>query len=169
MPSEPRFFSVGYVARAHGLGGEVWVNAPRRTALPPLDEVTHVFLDVRRTGRVLRSFRFHRGGLLLTLEGCADREAAEALRGRQVFILMQEQQLNANEYYTEDLLGLRVLSEEGEHLGELVEVLPTGANDVYRVVRGEEELLLPAITTVIRNVDVGKGEMLVCVLPGLRA
>ena len=48
-----------------------------------------------------------------------------------------------------------------------MQVLPTGANDVYRVVNGEEELLLPAITTVIRSVDIGNGEVVVRLLPGL--
>jgi|TARA_B100001971_G_scaffold158506_1_gene148300 16S rRNA processing protein RimM len=168
-PTEPRFFSVGTVARAHGVRGEVWVHVPRRTALPPLDEVTHMFVGPDRIGWALRSFRFHRGGMLLVLEGCADRTAAEALRGQEVSIPMQAQDpLDADEYFVEDLLGLRVRSEKGEQLGELVEVLPTGANDVYRVVDGQEELLLPAISTVIRAVDMDNGEMVVRLLPGLR-
>ncbi len=168
--SEPRFFFVGHVARAHGVNGEVWVNVPRRTELPSLDDVTHVFLGSGRSRWALRSFRFHRSGLLLMLEGCGDRAAAEELRGQQVSIPMHKQQaLNADEYYVEDLIGLSVCTEQGEHLGELVEVLPTGANDVYRVVRDEEELLIPAITTVIRLVDVGNGEMVVRLLPGLRS
>ena len=168
-PAEPRFFSVGTVARAHGVRGEVWVNVHGRTALPPLDDVTHVFIGFDRIGWVLSSFRFHRGGMLLVLEGCDDRKAAEALRGQEVSIPMQAQDpLDADEYFVEDLLGLRVRSEKGEQLGELVEVLPTGANDVYRVVDGQEELLLPAISTVIRAVDMDNGEMVVRLLPGLR-
>lgn len=167
-PSEPRFFSVGHVARAHGVRGEVWVNVDRHTALPPLDDVTHVYLGSGRSGWVMHSFRFHRGGLLLMLEGCDNRDAAEALRGQEVAIPMLEHQaLKTHEYYVDDLLGLSVCNERGEYLGELMEVLPTGANDVYRVVKDEEELLLPAITTVIRSVDVGNGEVVVRLLPGL--
>ena len=64
---------------------------------------------------------------------------------------------------------MNVRTEHGENLGELVQVLPTGANDVYRVVGVEGELLLPAITTVIRSVDVDNGEMVVCLLAGLRS
>lgn len=170
MTSEPRFFSVGHVARAHGVRGEVWVNVPQRTALPSLEDVTHVLLGAGRIFRAMHSFRFHRGGLLLMLEGCDDRTAAEALRGQQVSIpMLRQHALNLNEYYVEDLVGLSVRTERGDNLGELVEVLPTGANDVYRVVGVEGELLLPAITTVIRSVDVDNGEMVVRLLPGLRS
>ena len=53
-------------------------------------------------------------------------------------------------------------------MGKLVEVLPTGANDVYRVVGSGAELLLPAIDSVIRSVDVSKDEMVVRLIPGIR-
>lgn len=168
--SEPRFFSVGYIGRAHGVRGEVWVNVPNRTVVPPLEDVTHVGLGAGRKLRAMQSFRFHRGGILLMLEGCDDRTAAEALRGEQVSIpTFGQQSLKLNEYYVEDLVGLSVRTENGENLGELVQVLPTGANDVYRVVGVEGELLLPAITTVIRSVDVDNGVMVVCLLAGLRS
>ena len=58
--------------------------------------------------------------------------------------------------------------EDGENVGKLVEVLPTGANDVYRVVGSGAELLLPAIDSVIRSVDVSKDEMVVRLIPGIR-
>ena len=168
--SEPRFFSVGYVGRAHGVRGEVWVSVPKRTAVPPLEDVKHVFLGAGRKLRAMRSFRFHRGGILLMLEGCDDRTAADALRGQQVSIpILEQHSLKLNEYFVEDLVGMNVRTEHGENLGELVQVLPTGANDVYRVVGVEGELLLPAITTVIRSVDVDNGEMVVCLLAGLRS
>ena len=167
-PSEPRFFSIGYIARPHGVRGEMWVKVDRHAGLPPLDGVTHVYLGAVRSGWVLQSFRFHLGGLLLMLEGCDNRDAAETMRGQEVVIPMLEQQvLETHEYYVDDLLGLSVCDEQGEYLGELMQVLPTGANDVYRVVNGEEELLLPAITTVIRSVDIGNGEVVVRLLPGL--
>ena len=165
-----RFFSVGFVARAHGVRGEVWVNLPRRTALPLLDEITHVFLGCGRSRMKIISFRFHRGGLLLMLDGCGDRKAAEVLRGQEVFIQSYKQEsLKTGEYYVDDLIGLNVRTEQGEYLGELVEVLPTGANDVYRVLKSGDELLIPAITTVIRAIELGKGELVVRLLPGLRS
>ena len=65
-------------------------------------------------------------------------------------------------------MGLRVVTTEGEELGELVEVLVTGANDVYRVVGAAGEVLLPAIAQVVRNVDLPARSMLVWLMPGLR-
>ena len=74
-----------------------------------------------------------------------------------------------NEYFIADLIGLRVTSDEGEDLGEIEDVLQTGANDVY-VVKSEsgEEILFPAIKECIKEVDIEAGTMLVHVLPGLR-
>ena len=77
--------------------------------------------------------------------------------------------LKENEYFIADLIGLSVVSVEGEELGILEDVLSTGANDVYVVKKeGTPDLLLPAIKDCIRNVDFDSQTMTVYVLPGLR-
>ena len=77
--------------------------------------------------------------------------------------------LEQGEYYHYQLVGLTVLTDEGENLGSLSEVLETGSNDVY-IVRSVDgsEILLPAITQVIKKVDLAAGTMLVHLLDGLR-
>jgi 16S rRNA processing protein RimM len=76
--------------------------------------------------------------------------------------------LAEGEYYHHQLLGLRVVSDEGQFLGRITKILDTTANEVY-VVRPDSgpEILLPAIEEVILVIDVDKGEMQVHVLPGL--
>ena len=71
-------------------------------------------------------------------------------------------------YYHHQLIGLAVFTEEGEHLGELTEVLETGANDVYVVTGPQGELLLPVIADVIRSVDLESHRLTVHLLEGLR-
>ena len=77
-------------------------------------------------------------------------------------------ELQEDEYFIGDLIGLHVEDEEGNALGVLRDVLETGANDVYLVSRpGEKDLMLPAIKDCIREVDLESGIMRVRVLPGL--
>ena len=90
-------------------------------------------------------------------EGCEDPETAMLLRGMQVAIPRDAlPQTEANEFYWADLIGLRVINGAAEDLGEVTEVLETGANEVL-VVHGERERLIPFIADVIRKVDLDAG------------
>ena len=112
--------------------------------------------------------RKHQKYLILGLAGFASREAADLLREQYVMVpLADAVPLEDGEFYLFQAIGLRVLSEDGDHLGEVVEVIETGANDVY-VVRGESgELLLPAIDECVIDVDIEAGTMTVHVMDGL--
>jgi len=100
---------------------------------------------------------------LLQIEGISTRNDAEALRGTVVRIdRSQAAPLDEDEYYHFEILGLRVVDEEGHDLGTVVEILETGANDVYVVQRPDgSELLLPAIRSVILEVDLEHQRMVV--------
>ena len=76
--------------------------------------------------------------------------------------------LKKDEYFVADLIGMRVVTEEGEPFGTLKDVMVTGANDVYVVEReGMPEVLLPAIRECIRNVDMEQGVITVHIMEGL--
>ena len=80
----------------------------------------------------------------------------------------RELKIRQVKFFITDLIGLNVVTDEGETLGTLTDVMETGANDVYCVKTPEgKELLLPAIRDCILDVDLDKEEMLVHVLPGL--
>jgi 16S rRNA processing protein RimM len=118
----------------------------------------------------MEGFRLHQGRVLLKLEGCDDRTAAEALRGAFVQVPIEEAiPLDEGEYYEHQIVGLAVWTAKGEALGEVVEILYTGANDVY-VVRGldRSEILIPAIAGVILKVDLEAGRLVVELPEGLR-
>ena len=110
-----------------------------------------------------------RGYPCIVFEGYEDRTAADVLRGSLIEIAEDDlPALPEGEYYVHDLVGLAVLDADGEAIGELAEVLRTGANDVYLVRReGARDLLIPAIPEVILDVDLPAGRMRIDPLPGL--
>src|SRR5215211_2025285 len=156
--------SVGRVVAAHGLKGEVKVE-PMTDFPERFRRGARLWLD-GEARRVLRS-RWEKTLVCLALEGIEDRDRAEALRGKLLMLPQAASLEESDRYYLHDIVGLRVVDETGSVLGELVDVLSTGANDVY-VVRGERgELLLPAIEDVVQEVDVQGGRVIVRLIEGL--
>lgn len=116
----------------------------------------------------VRSARPHQDVVLMTFEGVDDRNAAEALRDQWLYVPIADAvPLEEGEYYLFQLVGLAVYDENENNLGQLTEVIETGANNVF-VVRGQYgEILLPDIPEVIHAIDFDKGMITVHLLPGL--
>ena len=110
------------------------------------------------------------GHALLRLEGLNDPYAARRLSGEWLTAPTDsDPQLPEGEYYHYQLVGLAVITDQGENLGRIQEVLETGSNDVYVVTSDSgEEVLLPAIEQVVKEIDLASGEMLVHLIDGLR-
>jgi 16S rRNA processing protein RimM len=108
------------------------------------------------------------GFLYLKLAGINDREHALKERGR--YLQAPESSLGPpgeDTFYHYQLIGLRVVTTSGEELGEITDIITTGANEVF-VARGKRgELLIPAIEDVVRQVDVEDGRLLIEPIPGL--
>lgn len=158
--------AVGRINATWGLRGHVKVTP--LTSNPRRIQPGEV-LFVRGEPRTVLDVRYPKGFPCVVFEGYEDVTAANALRGTLIEIDETDlPELGADEYYVHDLVGLTVVTTQGEPLGRLAEVLRTGANDVYIVRRrGERDLLLPAIGDVIAGVDLGGGRMVVDLLPGL--
>lgn len=164
--------AVGHIVGVHGLRGEVKVDLytdyPERFA--PGEQL---MLGADLVEVEIAAVRPHKEFLLIRFEGIEDRNAADQLRGLWLFIDENHAaELEEGAYWIHDLIGLRVVGEDAVELGELVDVLITGANDVYVVrltagVQRQQELLLPAIPEVIKAVDLDKGVMTVRLLDGL--
>lgn len=105
---------------------------------------------------------------ILAIDVLSDRESAEAYRNSVLLALREDlPQPQDDEWYVQDLLGLPVVTEEGEALGILEEVLKMPANDVL-VVRGNgREILLPMIDDVVREVDLEQRRIVARLLPGI--
>jgi 16S rRNA processing protein RimM len=168
--SEPRFLIIGKVVRPHGLRGELKVKIltefPERFQL--LKEVYLSDESAEPRPYQLEQARHHQGFVILKLRTCDDRTAAEKLRGWLVQIPRElAMPLEEGAYYIYQVVGLQVWTEADEYLGRVVEVLEMPANDVY-VVRGPRgEILLPAIESVVRQINLPAQRMIVSLLEGL--
>lgn len=162
--------AVGRVVRPHGVRGVLLVEAISEM-IHALEPSTQLFLGEEKAPAQVEYLRTHQDRYLLAIEGCQDRKQAEAWRGQEIYLAAGEAApLPEDTYYHWQILGLAVVSEQGEPLGEIVKILETGANDVYVVEDPEGgELLLPAIESVVREVDLEQGVVRVHLLPGLRS
>lgn len=165
----PEHLVVGRVVRPHGVRGALVVE-PDSQVIESLQVGSVVFLgDFERAFEIV-NIRKHHKRFLITLEGIDDRNQAEQFRDLDVKLNYQESEpLREHEYYYWQILGMKVEDEEGEMLGEVVNIIETGANDVYIVESDSgKELLLPAIEEVILEVDLAAECMRVHLLPGLQ-
>lgn len=156
---------VGYVARAHGLSGEVRVHLHARESTALL-EVDHIYLDGREV--VIESARPTVGAILLQLEGVSDRDAAEALRGKKVEIDRAAVALEPGEYLLADLPGCTVFDAAGVELGSIVEVM-AGPQPILVIHGGGRERLVPAVPEFVREVDTQARRVVVELPDGLPA
>lgn len=165
---EPNYLAIGRVVRPFGLRGELRVQL--MTEYPEqLGRLRTVYLGPEAQPWQVEAVRLHQEAALLKLVGCDDRTAAEMLRGALVQIALKDAvPLKDDEYYEHQIIGLQVVEEDGTPLGKLTEIITTGANDVFVIIGPGGELLLPAIESVILDIDLDNGQMVVHVLDGLR-
>ena len=84
------------------------------------------------------------------------------MRGKAVLVDAAElPPLDADEYYWQDILGMRVVTEDGGNVGTITEIFPTRSNDVYVVREGEREVLIPAIKEVVVSIDTKARRMVI--------
>jgi 16S rRNA processing protein RimM len=171
--TEPAFLLLGQVLRPQGVRGEVRINI--LTAYPERiipGSVVYLSRDPddpdSAVEYVVAKVRSHQQYLILLFEGIHDRNEADLLRENYVMVALEDAvPLDEDEFYLYQAIGLKVFTEEGENLGEVIEILETGANDVYLVQGPRGEILLPSIDEVIIDIDVDGGTMTVHLIDGL--
>ncbi len=171
-------FQVGYVASTHGIGGEVNVFAttedPRR-----FRKLKNIRLQTLR-GEVLdleiERVKMGTKFVILKFKGYDNINDVERWKGSELTIDRADAiPLRKGEYYIPDLIGLDIQDEDGNYLGKLVNVIQTGANDVYEMQRdGVDEtgkpldtVLIPKIDECVLNIDIEKGVVTIHVMDGL--
>ena len=167
MSQREAYLAVGRIIGIHGVRGEIKVKSltdfPERFSPGAL-----LYVEGETIQREVLSARPHKGALLVKLTGMNDRNAAETLRGKYLFVAREDAMpLAEDEYYEDELVGLQVETMEGEVLGELMQIMWTAANEVYIVQGRRGEILIPAIAEVVQEVDLEQGVMRVALLPGL--
>lgn len=162
---------IGQIACPHGVGGEVkvtpWTDFPQR-----FNDLRTVTLCKGSLEQVLTvvSARTHKNYVLLRFAGVDDRNQAERLRDWEVTVPAdQAHPLPPDHYYDYQLEGLEVIDVAGNHsLGTIAEVLHLPANPVYRVVGPTgEDIYIPALKSVVKEIDLSAGRMSIIPLAGL--
>ena len=165
------FIAIGRVSKPHGVKGEIRIEYFNPEDLRFFSHYQVIFLQGDEgSPQAYRpiSVRPHKKFILAQLEGIRTREEAEQLRGRAVLIDPAElPPLEEGEYYWNDILGMRVVTDKGGEVGKVTEILPTGSNDVYVVQKGEKEFLIPATQDVIIAIDIEARTMVIRPLKGL--
>lgn len=161
---------VGVITSTHGVRGEVKVF-PTTDDMNRFKKLKTVILDTGKEHKTLtvEQVKFFKNMVILKFKGFDNINDVEMWRQKDLLITRdQAVKLSPDENFIVDLIGLTVVTDEGETLGVMKDVLQTGANDVYIVKTSSgKEILLPAIKDCILKVDLEKGEMLVHVLDGL--
>ena len=165
---EPVYLAVGFLRRAHGLRGEIIMDL--HTDFPErFRSGRKLFLGEEYKPVTLSGVRPHAKGMLVKFKGVESPEDAGQFRNQWVYVKASDvPSLPEGKLYQHELFGFAVIDESGNSLGELVEIIETGANNVY-VVRDElgKEILLPAIPSVILETDPVQRVIRVHLLEGL--
>lgn len=159
-------FLIGKIVNTQGVHGEMRV-------IPTTDDITRfelldsVFID--NTEYEIEKIRYHKQFVLLKLKGIDDMTAAEKYKTKEVRIPESlALPCDEDEYYVKDLYGMKVVDESGSELGEIKDIVFTGANDVYIVKpKAGKDILIPAIKDCVLRVDVPNKIMKVHLMEGL--
>lgn len=151
---------VGVVRGAHGLHGEVRVEQLtdvadrfRKDAIVECDDIGPLRVESVRPGTKSTIVKF---------AGIRDRAGADSLRGRHLYVSREEARRAAQgAVLWADLLGLRAFDPQGGEIGTLSEVLRAGETDVLVIRREQGELLVPALESVVREIDIAGGRIVV--------
>jgi 16S rRNA processing protein RimM len=167
---EKDLFPIGRVIKPHGVKGKIKVQyfGEDVNRFPPYGEV---FIEESagrmRAHEILEAIP-QPPRLILRLKGIEKREEVELLIGKEIFMRRETlPDLKEGEYYWMDILGMVVETPEGKRIGEVKEIFPTGAHDIYVVEGKRGEILLPATEEVIQSIDREKGVIKVVRMEGL--
>ena len=150
------YFEIGHITNTHGLKGELKVR-PFTEDKKRYEELKKILVDIRGEYKEfeIESVRYQKDIVLLKLKSVDDIDAAEKLKNHYISIPREAgKELDENEFFIADLIGIEVFQND-ELIGVLDDVFSAGASDVYVIKRkGKKDLLLPAIKSIIKKIDV---------------
>lgn len=162
-----KYLEIAKIVSVHGVRGEVnaeaWCDSPAQ-----LSKIKRLY---SRNGEVIYNVERSRpkgdSMAIIKLSGVDAPEAAQALRGTVLYADRNDLKLPKGSYFIDDLIGMDCITDGGQSLGKLTDVLRTGANDVYEITDGGKKYYIPAIPSVVIKTDVEAGIMTVYPMEGL--
>jgi len=158
-----KYLEAGKIVNTHGVRGELKIQ-PWADSADFLRGFKVLYIDEKPI-RVTGSF-VHKGYLIAKLEGIDDANAAMAYKNRVVYIDRDDAKLGEGEFFIQDIIGADVRLEDGQSVGSLAEVIDLPQGKVY-VVRGEREILIPAVDEFILHTDADGGVVTVRLIEGM--
>lgn len=160
---ENKFLEAGEIVSTHGIQGEVkilpWADGPEFL----LDFET---LYLNGKPYTVRSARVHKTCVLVKLDGVDTPEQATLLRGQKVSIDRSNVKLPEGTVFIADLIGCRVLDDDGTEIGKIKDVLTMPSSDVY-VVQGEHQYMIPSVKEFVKEICVAEGYVRVHLIEGM--
>lgn len=166
------YLEVGKIVNTQGLKGEIRVISLTDFAEERYKKgsVLTIFQDGKEPVEItVSSHRKHKNFDILTFEGHPRIEDVEGYKGSILKVSKEHiQELEGEEYYYHQIIGLSVVTEDGTQLGTIKEILSPGANDVWVVgEKGKKDLLIPYIKDVVNEVNLEEGMVIVTLLEGM--
>ncbi|MDD7408745.1 MAG: ribosome maturation factor RimM [Anaerovoracaceae bacterium] len=157
---------VGKIVGAFGIRGELkvlsYADKPHR-----FEELDSLYAGKEEYH--VKNVRYQKDMVLLRLEGVDDRNAAEKLRGKFLEIDKSElRELDEDEYFVFDLIGLEAVDQEGKHIGKVTDVIQNSAQDLYEIETDDGvKHLVPAAYELVTEINIDSGIMRIKPIPGL--
>lgn len=165
-----KYFRVGVIANTHGIRGEVKVY-PTTDDINRFKKIKKCILD---TGKEyidlnVESVKFFKNMVILKFKEYNNINDIECYKGKDILVSRDNAvKLEKGEYYIADILGAKVILEDGSEFGVLEDVMQTGANDVYVVkTLDNKEVLLPKIDECVKKLDIENKIVTVHIMKGL--
>ena len=161
---------VGIISSTHGIRGEVKVY-PTTDDVNRFKKLKKVILDTGKEKMELEieGVKFFKQFAILKFKGIDNINDIEKYKGKSLLVTRNDAvKLKKDEYFIADIIGIAVFKEDGQEFGVLVDVLETGANDVYVIeTKDKKEVLVPAIKECVLEVDVEGRRMKIHLMEGL--
>ena len=161
---------IGKIVGVHGLKGtnKLRSYAESLSIFSPGRSILVRDLSGREASYEINWVKPHTGTPLVSFKEIANRDQAKKLIGAEVYIPQSElPELDEDTYYWFDLIGIDVYTRAEKFLGRIESIIETGSNDVYVVKRQEKEVLIPALESVVLNIDLAHKKMIVDLPEGL--
>jgi 16S rRNA processing protein RimM len=163
------YIAVGKIIQVHGVQGHI--KAIPYSGLP--DRFTHLKTLYIKTveemrGFILEDVQVQNEVSLIKLKGIETREVAISFIKKDLWVPEEQQiELAEGEYFIHDLIGLKVFNTDGEYLGKLDEVLLNAGNEVYVVKENQREILIPAVSEFVKEINLRQKQMIVQLIEGM--
>lgn len=165
------FLEIGQIVNSYGIKGFFKV-VPFTDDITRFDDLKNIYIEKNRKleKKEIEEVKYHKNLVLVKIKGIDDINDTEQYKNCYLKIDRKDAvELPEDTYFITDLIDIDVFTEEGKTLGKIVDIFPTGSNDVY-VVKDElgKQILLPAIGEVIKNVNILEKKMTVKLIAGLK-